>query len=150
MNLHAAQRRTLLAAGVGTGLLVLTRPAIAQAPSLQDVIRQFAGNSKVQEGRIQFNVAALVDNGNTVPITVAVESPMTQADHVRTLAVFNERNPQREVIQVAFSPRAGKAQVSTRIRLATSQKLVALARMSDGSVWSRSVDVLVTLAACLE
>jgi sulfur-oxidizing protein SoxY len=75
---------------------------------------------------------------------------MTAADHVRTIAVFNERNPQREVLQATLGPRAGKAQVATRIRLATSQKLVALARMSDGTIWSQQVDVLVTLAACLE
>jgi sulfur-oxidizing protein SoxY len=144
------QRRQLLAAGAGLGLWVVMRPSVAAVPSLQEAINTFAAGTPVRAGRVKFEIAALIENGNTVPITVAVESPMTQADHVRTLAVFNEKNPQREVIQVSLGPRAGKAQVSTRIRLATSQTLVALARMSDGSVWSQNVDVLVTLAACLE
>jgi hypothetical protein len=88
----------------------------------------------VQNGRIKLDIAQLVDNGNTVPMAVSVDSPMTAADHVTAMAVFNERNPQREVIKATLGPRAGKAQVATRIRLATSQKLVAVARLSDGSV----------------
>jgi sulfur-oxidizing protein SoxY len=149
-SLFFDQRRTVLAAGLGAALFVLVRPVRAAVPSLQEAVDAFAAGAKVQQGRVKFDIAALVENGNTVPITVTVDNPMTAADHVRTIAVFNERNPQREVLQVALGPRAGKAQVSTRIRLATSQKLVALARMSDGSVWSQPVDVLVTLAACLE
>ena len=81
---------------------------------------------------------------------MAVASPMTAADHVTAISVFNERNPQREVISVQLGPRSGRAQVSTRIRLATSQKIVAVARLSDGSCWSRTVEVVVTLAACIE
>jgi sulfur-oxidizing protein SoxY len=150
VNPLSVQRRHLLAAGAGIGLWIAVRPSFAAVPTLQEAINTFAAGTPVQTGRITFEIAALIENGNTVPITVAVESPMTQADHVQTLAVFNEKNPQREVIQVTFGRRAGKAQVSTRIRLATSQKLVAVARMSNGSVWSQSVDVLVTLAACLE
>jgi sulfur-oxidizing protein SoxY len=99
---------------------------------------------------VRFDIAQLIENGNTVPITITVDSPMTLADHVRSIVVLNEKNPQREVLQVTLGPRAGRAQVSARIRLATSQQLVALARMSDGSLWSQNVDVLVTLAACLE
>ena len=95
-------------------------------------------------------VAALVDNGNTVPVTVSVESPMTSADHVAAIALFNERNPERDVARFRLTPRAGRASVSTRIRLATSQKLVAVARMSDGTFWSRTADVVVVLAACIE
>jgi sulfur-oxidizing protein SoxY len=75
---------------------------------------------------------------------------MTAADHVSAIAVFNERNPQRDVGTFTLGPRAGKAAVSTRIRLATSQKLVAIARMSNGTFWSHTVDVVVTLAACIE
>ena len=86
----------------------------------------------------------------TVPMTVSVSHPMTAADHVVSIHVFNEKNPQRDVARFTLGPRAGKAEVATRIRLATSQKLVALARMNDGSVWSESVDVIVVLAACIE
>ena len=79
-----------------------------------------------------------------------VASPMSATDRVAALALFNERNPERDVVRFAFGPRAGRAVVSTRIRLATSQKLVAVARMADGSFHAASVDVLVTLAACIE
>ena len=70
--------------------------------------------------------------------------------HVKAIVVFNERNPQRDVVLFTLGPRAGRAKVSTRIRLATSQKLVAVAQLSDGTFWQRSVDVIVTLAACVE
>jgi sulfur-oxidizing protein SoxY len=139
-----------LTAGLGVGLLVVVRPSLAAVPTLQEAVDAFATGARVQQGRVKLDIAALIENGNAVPITVSVDSPMTAADHVRSIAVFNERNPQREVLQATLGPRAGKAQVATRIRLATSQKLVALARMNDGSVWSQRVDVLVTLAACLE
>jgi sulfur-oxidizing protein SoxY len=104
----------------------------------------------VTEGRVEFDIAPLVENGNTVPITVRVQSAMSEAEHVKAIAIFNESNPQRDVANFTLGPRAGRATVATRIRLATSQQLVAVAKMSDGSCWSKTVDVLVTLAACVE
>jgi sulfur-oxidizing protein SoxY len=104
----------------------------------------------VREGKVVLDIAELIDNGNAVPVRISVASPMTAADHVAAIALFNERNPQREVITVRLGPRAGRAEVATRIRLATSQKLVAVARLSDGSCWARTVEVIVTLAACIE
>lgn len=142
-----ATRRHVLTATAAT---LLVRPALAQSDELAAAVRQFTGGAPVQAGRVKLDIAQLVDNGNTVPMTVSVDSPMTAADHVVALAVFNERNPQREVIKTTLGPRAGKAQVATRIRLATSQKLVAVARLSDGSHWQHTVDVIVTLAACIE
>lgn len=85
-----------------------------------------------------------------VPITVTVDSPMTAASHVKSIAVFNEKNPQRDVASFTLGPRYRKPSVSTRIRLATTQKLVAVAQLNDGSYWSHTVDVIVTLAACIE
>jgi sulfur-oxidizing protein SoxY len=85
-----------------------------------------------------------------VSLTVSVESPMSEADHVESIHIFNEKNPQPYVAAFNLGPRAGKAQVATRIRLADSQRVVAIARLSDGSFWSDSVDVIVTLAACTE
>ena len=147
-------RRDLLALGFVGGIgVVWMRPASAQtpvAPGLQIALRAYAGDAPIRPGKVQFEIAPLVENGNTVPIRVAVESPMTAADHVAEIAIFNERNPQRDVARFRLGPRSGRAEVSTRIRLATSQQLVALARMSDGSVWSHTVDVIVTLAACIE
>ena len=83
-------------------------------------------------------------------MTVSVESPMTAENHVKSIHVFNEKNPQPNIGNFHLGPHAGRAQVSTRIRLADSQKIVAIARMSDGTFWSASVDVVVTLAACTE
>lgn len=140
-------RRQLLALGAAAVAL----PAQSQSPEdMAAGIRQFAAGQTVQPGRVKIEIATLVDNGNVVPMRVTVDSPMTAANHVAAIAVFNEKNPQREVARFELGPRSGKADVATRIRLATSQKLVALARMNDGSVWSHSVDVVVVLAACIE
>ncbi|MBA3597093.1 MAG: SoxY-related AACIE arm protein [Methylibium sp.] len=147
---HLAQRRGLLAAGLALVPMIWVRQASANKAELDAAVRAFAGAATVQPGRVQLEIAPLVENGNAVPVTVRVESPMSAADHVQRIALFNERNPQREVASFLLGPRAGRAEVSTRIRLATSQQLVALAQMSDGSVWSHRVDVLVTLAACIE
>ena len=143
-------RRRLLAAGAGVVALVSMRHAVAASEDLQAAIRAFAGDATVRGGRVRLDIAPLVENGNTVPITVSVDSPMSADDHVKTIAVFNELNPQREVATFHLTPRSGRATVSTRIRLATSQKLVALARLSDGSVWSATAEVVVTLAGCVE
>ena len=96
------------------------------------------------------DVPPLVENGNTVPLTVSVDSPMTEGDHVKAIHILNEKNPQPHVISVMLGPRAERARVSTRIKLATSQQVVALAEMSDGSFWSESADIIVTIAACVE
>jgi len=141
------QRRKLLAAGVA---LAVARPAFATREEMVAAISAFTGGATPKAGRVTLEVAALVDNGNAVPISVAVESPMTANDHVTAIAIFNERNPQTDVVKFALGPRSGKALVSTRIRMATSQKLTAVARMSDGSFWTSSADVIVTLAACIE
>jgi sulfur-oxidizing protein SoxY len=140
-------RRKVLA---GLGALVLARPAAATPEEMAAAIKAFTGGAAPRPGRITLEVAQLVDNGNTVPITVRVESPMTANDHVAAIAVFNERNPETGIAVFTLGPRAGKAEVSTRIRMATSQKLVAVARMSDGSFWMHSADVVVALAACIE
>lgn len=132
------------------GACLLVRPALATPEELSAALKAYAGGSPIRPGRVKLDIAPLVDNGNTVPLAVSVDSPMTASDHVVAIAVFNERNPQREVIKLTLGPRAGRATVSTRIRLATSQKLVAVARMSDGTFWSYTIEVIVTIAACLE
>ena len=146
-------RRQLLASalGLGSGLVNMRCADAADLPDdLVAAIAAFTKGAPLREGRVVLEIAQLVDNGNAVPLTVTVASPMTAADHVTAIAVFNERNPQRDVIKVQLGPRAGRAQLSTRIRLATAQKIVAVARLSDGSCWSRTADVVVTLAACIE
>ncbi len=145
-------RRTFMASSAAAATSILLRPAalLAQADSLAAAVRAYAGGEKLTEGRVRLDIAPLVDNGNSVPIEVSVESPMTAPDHVVAIAVFNEKNPQRDVVEFMLGPRAGRAHVATRIRLATTQKLVAVAKMQDGTCWTHTVDVLVTLAACIE
>ena len=143
-------RRRVLHAGGALVALALARPALADADGLTAAIAAYTGGREAKPGRVTIDVARLVDNGNAVPITVRVDSPMTAADHVRAIALFNERNPERDVARFALSERSGRAVVSTRIRLATSQQLVAIATMGDGSLWSGAIDVIVTLAACIE
>jgi len=141
------QRRHVLIAGFGT--VVLT-PAFGTPESQRAAIAAFAAGRTPRDGRVSLDIAPLVENGNTVPLTVRVASPMTADDHVRQIAIYNERNPGTEVALFHLGPRCGRASVSTRIRLATSQRLVTLAKMNDGSVWQQAVDVVVTLAACVE
>jgi sulfur-oxidizing protein SoxY len=148
--LFPVRRRQVLAAGLA-GLVVLSLPRRALArPSLEEAIRGFTGGAEVLDGRVRLELPPLVENGNAVGITVFVESPMTAADHVRRIGVFNEKNPEANVIVFHLGPRCGRAQVSTRIRLATSQVVVAVAEMSDGSFWSSRASAIVTLAACIE
>jgi sulfur-oxidizing protein SoxY len=126
-------------------------PSAEVGAAMRAAIRVWTGGTPLQDGRVVIDIAELIDNGNAVPVTLAVpDSPMTTADHVTGLALFAERNPLPEVVSFQLGPRAGKAEVATRIRLATSQQLVALARLSDGSCWQQAVKVIVTLAACVE
>ena len=117
---------------------------------LEEAIRNVIGESNLQKGRVTLDVPPLVENGNAVPVTIIVESPMSEADHVKAIHVFNEKNPQPHVITVALGPRAGKARVATRIKLADAQRVVGIAEMSDGSFWTGEANVVVTIAACVE
>lgn len=144
-------RREFLAIASGAAVLAVTlRPAEATPASMAAAIRNLVGTAVVRTGKVKLEVPPLVENGNTVPMTVSVQSPMTAEDHVKSIHVFNEKNPQPNVGNFYLGPQAGRAQVSTRIRLADSQKIVAIARLSDGSFWSATADVVVTLAACTD
>lgn len=125
-------------------------PVEATPAMLTIAMRDVVGTAVVRTGKVKLDVPPLVENGNTVPLTVSVASPMTPEDHVKSIHVFNEKNPQPNIGNFYLGLRAGRAQISTRIRLADSQKIVAIAKLSDGSFWSASVDVVVTLAACTE
>jgi sulfur-oxidizing protein SoxY len=154
-NSKKSSRRQFLglagsAAVMGAVPIVTVRPSEATPAMLAGAIRNVVGSAVVQTGRVKIDVPPLVENGNTVPMTVSVTNPMTADDYVKSIHVFNEKNPQPNVGNFYLGPRAGRAQISTRIRLADSQKIVAIARLSDGSFWSVSADVIVTLAACTE
>ena len=154
MTAQRPDRRRVLAGAAGTVLAVALRPAgaapLPRTETTESAIRRFAGTSAIRPGRVTLDLPPLVENGNTVPLSVSVESPMIPADHVRRIGVFNERNPQPNVLTADLGPRAGRATITTRIRLATSQRITAVAEMSDGTFWSDTADVIVTLAACVE
>jgi len=142
-----ATRRAFL---VGAGAVLLVRPAQATPDSMAAAIKQVVGEAHVKPGKIKIDLPPLVENGNTVAMGVSVESPMTPQDHVKAIHVFTEKNPQPNVIGIKLGPRAGKAEIQTRIRLADTQTVVAICEMSDGSFWSNKIDVIITLGACLE
>lgn len=155
MGQRASRREFLLAAGgvaAGIGLVsvVAVEPARATPVAMQDAIGKVVGSARVNKGKVKLELPPLSENGNAVPLAVQVESPMTEADHVRAIHVFTEKNPQPEVVSFHLGPRAGRASVATRIRLADTQTVVAICELSDGSFWSDRADVVVTLAACLE
>ena len=147
---RGATRREALAVGAGLASALVMRRAEATPAEMEEAIRAFAGEAEVRPGKIKLDVPLLVENGNSVPLTVAVDSPMTPSDHVRKIGIFNEKNPQPNVANFHLGPRAGRASVSTRIRVADTQKLVAVAELSDGTFWSASAEVIVTLPACAE
>jgi sulfur-oxidizing protein SoxY len=141
------RRQVLAGAGV---LLVSMRSAQATPESMAAAIQAFTGGVEVRKGKVTLEIPALVENGNSVPVKVAVENPMTPADFVKTIAVFNERNPQPNVANFHLSPRSGRAVVSTRMRLGDSQNIIAIAQLSNGTFWSDMAEVIVTLPACAE
>jgi sulfur-oxidizing protein SoxY len=139
-----------LAGGIMIASLVATRSSRATPATMMAAIKKVVGEAPVRKGKVTIDVPPLVENGNTVPVTIEVDSPMTAADHVKSIHLFIEKNPQPNVIGVHLGPRAGKAALSTRIKLADAQKIVAIAQLSDGSFWSDEADVIVTIAACVE
>ena len=152
MDRTRSRREILQAAAAlaGGGVLLSIRPAAATPEMMKDAVRAVIGEAPVKKGKVKLDLPPLVENGNSVPCTVAVESPMTADDYVKAIHIFNEKNPQPNVISVKLGPRAGRASFSTRIRLADSQTVTAIAELSDGTFWSDDIDVIVTLAACIE
>ena len=121
-----------------------------RAAALESAIRKVTGGKPVREGKVKLDLPPLVDNGNTVPLSVSVASPMTSADHVKAIHVLTEKNLQPYVVSAYLGPRAGRASIATRARIADSGRVIAIAQLSDGSFWSATVSVVVTLSACLE
>jgi sulfur-oxidizing protein SoxY len=143
-------RRRVLLVIAGGGLVSLSPAAGATEDAMAEAIRDLTGEAPLEPGKVKLELPSIVENGNTVPLAVSVESPMTEADHVESIHIFNQKNPQPYIAAFHLGPRAGKAYVATRIRLADSQRIVAIARLADGSFWSDSADVIVTLAACTD
>jgi sulfur-oxidizing protein SoxY len=139
-----------LAGGAAVLSVVPASKARATPAALDKAIKQIVGSAALRQGKVSLSLPPIVENGNTVSVDVAVESPMTADNYVKAIHVLNEKNPQPYVISASLTPRAGQAKIATRMRLADSQRVVAIAEMSDGTFWSDEVDVVVTIAACLE
>jgi sulfur-oxidizing protein SoxY len=143
-------RRAVLAGASASVAMFAISPARAEEADMRRAILAFTGGAEPKTGRVKLDVSPLVENGNSVSLALEAESPMTQADHVTQLALFTEKNPLPEVCVFHLGPRAGIARVETRIRIATTQHLVAVARMSDGGFWQDRREVIITIAACTE
>lgn len=146
----APTRRQLLRVGLAAPLLLHIVPASATPETMQAAMDTFTGGAPVTAGRLKLKIPLLVENGNSVPLEVIAESPMTPEDHVEEIAIFNEINPIPEIAMFQFTLRSGSARAQTRIRLNGTQHVHAIARMSDGSHWSASTNVIVTAPACRE
>lgn len=135
-----------------SGLLIALaiRPVSATTASMEAAIAEFTKGRPVTPGRITLDLPPLVENGNAVPLGVSVESPMTPDDFIQRLALFNEKNPQPNIAVLHFTPRSGRAQVSTRIRLGDSQFITAIAETNKGELFSAKAELVVTLPACAE
>jgi len=142
--------RNVAAQATGIGPGKSSPPTQASAAARLEAIHKVVGTAPVSKGKVTLDLPALIENGNGVPLTVSVDSPMTEAGYVKAIHVFTEKNPLPNVVSFHLGPRAGRARVATRVRLADSQTVVAICELSDGSFWSGSVAVVVTLAACLE
>jgi len=148
----AISRRSVLVGAVGILVLPLAAGrALATPETMVEAMDEVLGKgAKIKPGRVKIELPELAENGNSVPLKLTVDSPMTAADHAKAVYVFSEKNPVSNVVRFHLGPRSGAARVQTSIRLAATQRITAIARMSDGSLWSGTADVIVTQAACLD
>jgi sulfur-oxidizing protein SoxY len=147
MEMRVSRRRAL---AIGAGLLTaatLPAPVLAKNDE-EELIRKFTGGKQPVKGKVKLDLPAIAENGNTVPMTVSVESPMTAESYVTDVMVVADRNPRAGVVTFHFTPASGVAEANTRIRLAETQNVTAIARMSDGSFYTATQEVKVTIGGC--
>ena len=143
-------RRQMLGAGLSTVLIASTPLTASATPAdMLEAQKALFGDRPIQDGRVFLKLPPISENGFSVPLSVSVDSPMTDSDYVKQIAVFSPRNPLADIMQVKLGPQAGRADFSTRIRLSGTQAVTAVAEMSDGSLWSGAKETVVTLAACV-
>ena len=122
----------------------------AKTEDADEAIQKITSGAKIQDGKVTLIIPPLVENGNLVVLKVSVDSPMTASDYVKTIHVLAEGNPLPNVFTAYLTPRSGAASITTRVRLADSQRVWAIAQMSNGSFWQGSAETFVTLSACTE
>lgn len=143
-------RRQAIAMSLTMPLALRVGAAQATPEAMKAEIDKFTGGAEIVESGVELKIPALVENGNSVPLSVSAESPMTDDDYVEEIAIFNEANPMPDTVRFRFTPRSGRATAQTRIRLNGTQHITAIARMSDGTFHSAKVNVIVTAPACRE
>jgi sulfur-oxidizing protein SoxY len=150
MSSKISRRQALaLAAGAVTAAASAgTSGGAWAANDSQDLIKKFTGGKAPAKGRVKLDLPEIAENGNAVPMTVSVESPMTKDNYVSDVLVVAEANPRGGVATFHFTPASGVAEVNTRIRLAETQNVVAIAKMSDGSLFMDTKQVKVTIGGC--
>jgi sulfur-oxidizing protein SoxY len=142
-------RRRVLAGSAGAlTIAVLGVAPAAAANNAQDLIKTFTGGKPMTEGKVKLDLPEIAENGNTVPMTVTVESPMTDASHVSDVLVVGDGNPNGGMVTFHFTPASGVAEANTRIRLAQTQNIIAVAKMNDGTFFTASKQVKVTIGGC--
>ena len=145
-------RRQFLIGLVSSPLFLLppVRLAFALPEKLLPLIREVTGGELPKTGKVILTLPSLAESGNSVPLAVKVTSPMTAEDYVKSVHILSSRNPRPVIARFYFSPHSGKAEITTRIRLAGTQDVFAVAVMSDGSSWLGSAEVVVTAGACVD
>ena len=143
-------RRELLGFAVlaAAGVAAMPRLALAESMTAQQLLEKFTGGNSASEDKITLSMPEIAENGNTVPLSVSVDSPMNAEDYVKNVIIVAEGNPRPEVATFHFSPKSGVAEASTRMRLAKTQNVVAVAEMSDGSFHMTRREVKVTIGGC--
>jgi sulfur-oxidizing protein SoxY len=147
----ARSRREVLALGAASAALALigeTGPAAATPQEAADAIAKFTGGKTAEKGRISIDLPEIAENGNTVPLTIMVESPMTADDHVTDIMVVAEGNPRPGLATFHLTPLSGRAEAATRIRLAATQNIVVVAKTSKGQFYTEQKPVKVTIGGC--
>ena len=150
MDNSARRRFNSGLAGLAAALFLRARGARAQPDPFAPLILQVTGGAPVRLGRVTVDTPRLADNGHSVPLKVSVESPMTAADYVRSITLLSEKNPRPLMARFHLGQQTGRPEVVTRVRLATTQRMLAIAQLSDGSYWAGSAEVEVTESACLD
>lgn len=151
MHLNELNRRYfILGSTAMAALAVLASPSSAQTPvpTAEELIKAITKDVKPADGKVALDLPEIAENGNTVPFSFTVESPMTAADHVKAVHVIAPGNPRAEIGSYYFSPQSGKASASSRMRLAKTQDIVAIAEMSDGKMFMTKRAVKVTIGGC--
>ncbi len=150
-DLKLSRRTYLTVLGLlGISSWIVPSLTMAKKSEAMEAIAKIAGSNSIRDGRVKLVIPPLVESGNLVVLKLSVESPMTANDYVKAVHVIAEGNPLPNIFTAYFTPRSGRAELTTRVRLADSQRVWAIAQMSDGSFWQGHADTLVTLSACTE